>query len=229
MIKVANLLLALAVMMSAAASPSVTDARSILVVGGDISTSGAFTDPDSPELPNEAAQMVYQAARQLERGDMIVVRTIGEYGRAATEEIVINVTRENPPERAARIAAALIAQIPKKIADGSWQQAHSTNIIWFLRDSARQYDCVRNSVTILAYTDGLEHSEYSTESRMLDGMALPVFDTPIFLGCSIGMHSIGERANQPSVSDADQLVATWEVFLNAHKAASALVTSYIPK
>ncbi len=210
--------------------PSVALAKTVLAVGADISTSAAFTDPDTSELPNRAATMVYREAKQLEVGDTIIVRTIGEYGSAATEEIVINVTRKNPPERAARIAATLVAQVPKKITEGEWERANSTNILWFMKDVAEQYDCIRNTVILLTFADGLEHSEYITEKQMLGGTGkLPTFDPPVLVGCRIGMHGIGERANNTSLAVADQLVSTWTQFLENNQVSDFSVTKYIPQ
>lgn len=201
---VANLALAIMAEKTVAREP--TTYTSIV----DISSSVAATH-DVNEARN-ASNFIKKALKGLRRKDRVVVRVLGEYGKNRNFKYQETVSKKLYPNKIRREVSLVISSIPSYIKQGTLQVNKSTNIIGFILDNQRHFDCP-NGGTLFFVTDAIEASEFATLQTILNGKPAPT--PPNLKGCTVYFLGTGHGHGNSSVKLTSALNKFWSAYFKS--------------
>ena len=206
----AGFCLALVLASSARAGEAVQPATSqpqTIVIGLDLSKSNPLVKDEA-----YAARAAARTARELlalPLRSRVMLRTFGSYGGGANGLKVDQViSARAKPQAVAEGIAAIIAHVPKLVAEGKLEAQGKTNIVPFLETEAEIVDCKAGEVRVILLTDGFEDSYYATLTR--HGGKLPAPD-PIYQGCDeLMILGLGQGGGSPAATK--HLRAAWSAY-----------------
>lgn len=178
-----------------------------VLIGLDLSGSSPLFDP---AFPAKAAQRAHTLITGMEMGDVVAVRTLGEYTTLKNSVFAdIRITNRARPDSVARAVGRFIT--------GFGTQAHAveveqeTNILGFLDNMVASHPCHGGDVTIIIIGDGLEYSALANSYRMLGdaGAQLPPLPQADFTGCQLEFWGFGYGIDAARVQNLRRMWTTW--------------------
>jgi hypothetical protein len=147
--------------------------------------SGSSPLLSSQEFKVAAINYLGGAVKQMEDGDVVIVKTFGSIDVASNFQSRRLIIKRHNKKKTAKGLAGLILNLAK-----SQHTQNSTNLhAWFGRNNL---DC-KNGAQLIALTDGIEASEYISATNLLNGTkSLPKAHLNASLdGCSIHFYGLG--------------------------------------
>lgn len=183
------------------------EAPRTVVIGLDLSQSNPLVRDEA-----YAARVAARTAQELQAlppKSRIMLRTFGSYdGGANALKVDQVISAKAKPQAVAEGIAAIVANVPKLVAEGKLVAQPKTNIVPFLETEALIVDCKAGDVRIILLTDGFEDSEYATLTKR--GGRLPV-PAPIYDGCAeLLILGLGQGGGSPAATA--HLRAEWTAF-----------------
>ncbi|MEQ9520765.1 MAG: hypothetical protein RLN89_15150 [Parvibaculum sp.] len=168
-----------------------------LVIGLDLSKSNPLVTSDS--YAAQVAARLAEDIRGLPVRSKVTVRSFGVYDTGSNALRIDQVisARARPDDVADGIQA-LVANLPRLVAEGKLQAQMKTNIVPFLETLSGSVDC-STPTKIVLLTDGAEDSEVGKLTR--SGGSLPEPRTDAFSGCDeLLMLGIGRGFDSPATT-----------------------------
>jgi hypothetical protein len=138
------------------------------VIGLDLSKSNPLVRDEG--YAARAAARTAKEITALPLKSRVMLRTFGSYDASANglkiDQVISSHAR---PEAVAQGIAALIANVPRLVAEGKLTAQGKTNIVPFLDTMAEVVDCRDSDVHVVLLTDGFEDSEYAHLTNLAQG------------------------------------------------------------
>lgn len=197
----ASLVVSASLLMGGASAASAADAASPspqhLVIGLDLSKSNPLVTSDT--FAAQVAARLAEDIRVLPVRSKVTVRSFGVYDTGSNALRIDQVISARArPDDVAEGIQALVANLPRLVAEGKLQAQMKTNIVPFLETMSGSVDCTMPTRIVLL-TDGAEDSELGKLTRT--GGRLPDPRPDAFNGCEeLLMLGIGRGFDSPATT-----------------------------
>ena len=168
-----------------------------LVIGLDLSKSNPLVTSDT--FAAQVAARLAEDIRDLPVRSKVTVRSFGVYDTGSNALRIDQVISARArPDDVAEGIQALVANLPRLVAEGKLQAQMKTNIVPFLETMSGSVDC-STPTKIVLLTDGAEDSELGKLTRT--GGRLPAPRAGVFGGCDeLLMLGIGRGFDSPATT-----------------------------
>jgi hypothetical protein len=173
------------------------EAPETVVIGLDLSKSNPLVKDEG--YAARAAAKTAEALQALPLKSRVMLRTFGSYdGGENGLKVDQVISAQAKPQEVAQGIAAIIANVPKLVAEGKLTAQGKTNIVPFLETEAQIVDCKAGPTRIILLTDGFEDSDYATLSK--HGGHLPP-PAALYEGCNeLLILGLGQGAGSPAAT-----------------------------
>ncbi len=202
-----GLLTATALTMTMASMAQAQDRH--VVIGLDLSSSTPLTSDLA--YAARASASVNELLADLQPGDRVSVRSVGDYGVTANKlNFDLVVSRRLPVVKVRRTVGQLISNLPLLAGTEKLPIAQSTNLIGFLELESYSVECSTRSTEFLLLTDGVEWSPSTNGNDLAAGaVELPEPETENLQGCGLTMLGIGQLQSGSTPATTNSLIKAW--------------------
>ncbi len=157
------------------------------------------------------AAYLKKRVNELELGDQIEVKFVGEYGAGENfRQLSLRISRQNRASEVASAVERIVAGLPRMQRDSKIRPQEATNLIGYLEDQATRLRCDEQPTEIIMITDGIESSTLVDGLSLVTGKSkLPAPSSPILSGCLMTMIGIGQINGGGGPMITRNLVAAW--------------------
>jgi hypothetical protein len=206
---------ALTAILIAGAGTAATAQNRHVIIGADVSGSTPLISDSA--YAARAGQSVSDMLGDLEPGDRISLRTIGDYGMGPNSESWDwTISRRFPPIKARRTVHRYISALPQLIESAHVTEASSTHLIGFMELESYGVDCVETNTNFVLLTDGVEWSEDTNGHAVMQGkVKLPALTGDQLQGCTLTMLGIGQLTKGSTPAITRNLIKAWSLWAKA--------------